>query len=74
MKFLLAFLVVLVAAWRWRIWRESVQQKKTRSRSDIPSIDVVSCRQCGLHLPANEAIVGKLGSYCSADHRKKLEP
>jgi uncharacterized protein len=74
-KFLLVFLVVLVIAWRWRTWRESVQTERREERArDTPSTDMISCRQCGLHLPANEAVAGKLGRYCSKEHRLKLEP
>jgi uncharacterized protein len=75
MKFLLVFLVVLVVAWRWRTWREAAQLVKRKSVvGDAASTDMVACRQCGLHLPVNEAVVGELGSYCSKDHRLKVEP
>lgn len=75
MRFLLGFLVVLVIAWRWRAWRESKQLMKRNTPSD-PAVasDMLSCKQCGLHIPANEAIAGKLGSYCSTDHRRQMEP
>jgi uncharacterized protein len=74
MKFLLVFLVVLVIAWRWRTWRETIhrEKKKTQSASGSSS-EMIPCRQCGVHLPANEAVVGKLGSYCSHDHRYQVE-
>jgi uncharacterized protein len=75
MKFFLVLLVVLVVAWRWRTWREAAQLKKMNSGvRKSPSTDMVACRQCGLHLPTNEAVVGKLGNYCSNDHRLKVEP
>jgi uncharacterized protein len=75
MKFLLVFLVVLVIAWRWRTWREAAQLEKQKSfQADAASTDMIACQHCGLHLPANEAVVGRLGSYCSNDHRLKVEP
>jgi uncharacterized protein len=75
MKFLLVFLVVLVIAWRWRTWREAAQLEKQKSfQTDAASTDMIACQHCGLHLPANEAVVGRLGSYCSNDHRLKVEP
>lgn len=70
------FLVVLIVAWRWRAWREAARvTKKKHAKPDLglPS-DMVSCRHCGLHVPANEAVIGALGTYCSSDHKLKLEP
>jgi uncharacterized protein len=34
---------------------------------------MVRCRHCGMHIPGNEAISGKLGSYCSAEHLRISE-
>jgi uncharacterized protein len=73
-KFLLVFLVVLVIAWRWRSWRESAQRDKSNAKvGDKPSAEMIPCRQCGVHLPANEAVPGTLGRYCSQEHRQKAE-
>jgi uncharacterized protein len=74
MKFLLVFLVVLVIAWRWRAWRESAQRKKRNAQvGDTPSTEMIPCRQCGMHLPASEAVTGQLGRYCSQEHRLTAE-
>jgi uncharacterized protein len=73
-KFLLVFLVVLVIAWRWRTWREATQDKvKDADSTTTSTADVVACRQCGLHIPARESVVGKMGSYCCSDHRIQME-
>lgn len=75
MRFLLVFLVVLVLAWRWRTWRESVNRKASRNNKGVPSTtDTVACLQCGMHVPAQDAVVGTLGDYCSAAHRLSREP
>ncbi len=75
MRFLLGFIVVLVIAWRWRAWREARQLEKTKAKSDpAMTANMVSCKQCGLHIPSNEAVTGRLGSYCGTDHRRQLEP
>jgi uncharacterized protein len=75
MKFLLVFLVVLVIAWRWRTWRESSQRAKSKAQDGgASSTEMIPCRQCGVHLPANEAVAGKLGRYCCHEHRLKVEP
>jgi len=34
---------------------------------------MLSCAQCGLHMPADEALPGLGGSFCSAAHRKAFE-
>lgn len=73
MRFLLVFLVVLVLAWRWRTWRASEQQRRTRE-TPPKTTDMVRCAQCGVHVPAQEAVVGLKGQYCSTAHRLSMEP
>ncbi len=34
---------------------------------------MVSCAECGMHLPADEALPGKGGVFCSAAHRSSFE-
>lgn len=34
---------------------------------------MVSCAECGTHLPAGEALPGRGGQFCSADHRAAHE-
>ncbi len=75
MKFLLVFLVVLVIAWRWRTWREASQWTAKRKSTAVPAAAaMVACHQCGVHLPASDAVVGTQGSYCSVAHRLSMEP
>lgn len=76
MKFLLIILVVLVVAWRWRAWRETRLHKSAdkQTAAAAKSIGMVSCSHCGVHIPADEAVQGALGSYCSAAHRLNKEP
>ena len=74
MKFLLVFLLVLVVAWRWRAWREAVLRNKPRQDPPIPTAaNMVTCKHCGLHIPEKDALIGKLGNYCSAEHRHQVE-
>lgn len=75
MRALLVFLVVLVAAWRWRSWREAQQRDKEATARKTPTTtEMVLCRHCGVHIPVNEAVVGIQGSYCSTAHRLAMEP
>jgi uncharacterized protein len=34
---------------------------------------MLSCAQCGLHLPRDEALPGRGGMFCSAAHRSAYE-
>lgn len=34
---------------------------------------MVACAQCGLHLPQGEALPGRGGVFCSAEHRTAYE-
>lgn len=35
--------------------------------------DMVACPQCGVHLPASEALPGRGGMFCSEAHRSAYE-
>jgi uncharacterized protein len=83
MKFLLVLVVVLVGVWLWR--RSRAEDARDATQAPPPSAarppaagsapaDMVSCRHCGLHLPAAEAMMGAQGPYCSAEHLRRHEP
>ena len=75
MRFLLVFLVVLVLAWRWRVWREKRRRNTLHTKTNTPkSIGMVACHHCGMHVPVHDALAGTLGQYCSAAHRQHCEP
>ena len=75
MRFLLVFLVVLIVAWRWRTWRETVQRDAPRNDKATPDTTrIVACHQCGVHIPVQDAVAGALGSYCCVAHRLSMEP
>lgn len=80
MKYLLVFAVVMVAFYLWRNNRRVERQEREAAapppRPAAPSgqpIAMVACRVCGTHLPQSEALSGRLGSYCSAEHQQRLE-
>lgn len=77
MKYLLVLAVVFVAFYLWRNNRlEDVRANPPRKapppQNRMPTV-MVACRQCGTHLPENEAVQGREGIYCSAEHRRLLE-
>lgn len=75
MRFLLVFLAVLLLAWRWRTWR-AAQAPLTRHTPPAPQAPqtMLQCHQCGVHLPASDAVMGARGAYCSTAHRQHMEP
>ncbi len=75
MKFLLLIVVVLAGVWLWRLNRPAdASQKVTKPPANQEPLDMVSCTQCGMHVPSAEAVQGKDGPYCSLEHRQRAEP
>jgi uncharacterized protein len=78
MKYLLVLAVVMIAFWLWRKGREEelrsrAPPRRKRRDADAPA-EMARCAQCGLHLPATDAIAGDAGRlYCSAAHRAAAE-
>lgn len=73
MKFLLLLVVVFVAAWAWRSGRLTDAAAKQKPAAPPPPQDMVSCAQCGVHFPQADAIAGRDGLYCCAEHRQRAE-
>ncbi len=74
MKFLLLLVVVLVAVWAWRSGRLADTAPKQKPPTTPPSPqDMVSCAQCGVHVPQADAIAGRNGPYCCVEHRQRAE-
>lgn len=74
MKYLLIILVVLAGIWIWRSARQA-DLKRNRPSSNAPPqpLDMVRCTLCSVHVPSVDAIQGKNGLYCSADHLRIAE-
>lgn len=83
MKFVLVFGVVVFGIWLWRHNRqvERTLRKNSPQAARPHSTDgaegkpaqMVSCAQCGLHLPLSEAVAGPRGNYCTHAHRSAHE-
>ncbi|MCW7537468.1 PP0621 family protein [Aquabacterium sp. A7-Y] len=73
MKYLVLILVVVVVLWLVRSQRPAAPR---RSATPPPPQDLgkpremVECRQCGVHLPRDEALPGPGGHYCCEAHRR----
>ena len=79
MKYLLVLVVVLIAIGIWRSKREGRAPPAARkgpgpSADGKRAIEMVSCAVCGVHCPRTDALAGKRGLYCSAQHRGQAEP
>jgi uncharacterized protein len=75
MKVLLVLLAVGVLFW---LLRGSLRRRmpppaaKPGATPDSPQ-PMLSCAQCGLHLPRDEALPGRGGVFCGAAHREAFE-
>jgi len=75
-KFLLFLAIVLLLVWLWRSGRRETSSSDQPDRADPPPgpQEMVRCARCGVHLPHSDAVVGRIGLYCSPEHRQLAEP
>ena len=75
MKFLLLILLLALVFFMLgaKRARPPVAKKSAEPPAELPPQDMVSCAQCGLHLPQSEALPGRGGVFCSAAHRQAFE-
>jgi len=74
MKFLLFLAILLLVVWLWRSGRRSEQRSDEATPSAPPGPqEMVRCAHCGVHLPHGDAVVGRIGLYCSPEHRQLAE-
>ena len=67
-------LVLLFAVWLWRSARQGKVPHESHKKPTLHEPqDMVDCKYCGLHLPQSEAVEGRLGQYCSTEHRQRAE-
>ncbi|MFN4103415.1 MAG: PP0621 family protein [Tepidimonas sp.] len=71
--------VVLGYVW-WKHQRQQEQAERTRAAqrratpaAPPPPSQMITCRHCGVHLPAGDAVRGAVGLYCSDEHRRLAE-
>lgn len=77
MKYLILLLVIgLVAFLLGFKGRGPARSKAPKSGSAAASktpVEMVRCAECGMHLPDFEALPGRGGHFCSAEHRNRFE-
>jgi uncharacterized protein len=75
MKFLLFLIAVFALLWllrgslRRRLWRPPAA-KPASAEAPQP---MLRCAHCGTHLPRDDALPGRGGVFCDADHRSAFE-
>lgn len=74
MKFLLIIVVVLAGVWLWRSSRRVDPKRHRQPPQAAPKpLEMVRCAFCSVHIPSVDAVQGKKGLYCSADHLHRAE-
>lgn len=73
MKFLLLLLVVVAVLWLALGGKRRVGRSDAAPKPPPASEAIVACRQCGLHLPRSDALVGAGELFCSEAHRAAFE-
>jgi len=71
MKYLL--LLVLLAVVFYKLTSRRDARPSAPPPVAQPPQPMLACAQCGVHLPASEALPGRGGSFCSAAHRAAFE-
>lgn len=71
MKYLILLVIVLGGIW-W-IRQQRPQSKGTKPGKPSGPQTMVTCAQCGVHLPENDAVHGPYGVYCSQAHRQQAQ-
>lgn len=75
MKFVLVILVVLVGVWLWRAKRQADPKlHRPKPPTAAAPLEMVRCTLCSVHIPLVDAVHGKKGPYCCADHLQRAEP
>lgn len=74
MKYLLLLLLLAVVVFVIGFKRGRPRQPETRTPPPAAGPKaMLSCAECGMHLPADEALPGKGGVFCSNAHRDSFE-
>lgn len=76
MKVILLFAALLFGAWLWRAGRRAkLKDQGLRNKPPTPpQTEMVPCLHCSVHIAQGETVQGKLGLYCSTEHRQLAEP
>lgn len=68
-KFLFWIVIGLLAWLLVKIIATKARPARPPATREAPSLPMVKCDRCGMHLPASEALSARGKHYCSAAHR-----
>lgn len=70
---LVVFVLVFWAGWRlWQYWQGFQNQRVEDQQGKDGHESMVKCQQCGVHLPASEAIKSGGHHFCCIEHRDEF--
>ncbi|MBV8034617.1 PP0621 family protein [Roseateles sp.] len=73
MKYLLLLLLLGVLFFVLGARRARPREPESRTPPPAAPQAMLRCAECGVHLPADEALPGKGGVFCSTAHRASFE-
>ena len=75
MKYVLLLAVLALIIFIIGFRRGRPREPEMRGKPPLPEAPkaMLRCAECGMHLPADEALPGKGGVFCSAAHRNSHE-
>ena len=73
MKYLLLLILLAAVFYKLTARRDARPGSQQPPVQPMPPKNMIACAQCGMHLPADEALPGRGGSFCSAAHRTEFE-
>jgi uncharacterized protein len=76
MKYLLVIVVVAIVLWIARSGQRAERVREANRKQQqrvLQHEQMVACAQCGLHVPASDALPGRGGAFCSEAHRSAYE-
>ena len=73
MKVLVVLLTILAAFWLIRRGMQPRKNVPRPSKHNTKALPMVVCQHCGVHMPSNEMVTGRMGRYCSTAHQQAHE-
>ena len=69
-RIFLVLVLLAVSLYAVRFWLNSRAKPTSRLTKRTNSQKIVSCKHCGLHVPAQEAVTIGDNTFCSLEHAK----
>ncbi len=68
--FILALFIIWQIARHLIASRNQSEKLNSKKQKTVKSDKMVACRQCGLHIPQDEAIISQGKAFCSDEHAR----